>query len=89
MGNYDRARDLYQQALKKNPGSDEIYYDLAMTYGKMKNNGEYHYHFGIYFKKKNKQQSALFHFGEALKYFDKDPSKSQKIRDEMKSLRKK
>ena len=48
---------------------DEIYYSVAMAYGKLKNMGDSHYYFGLYFKKQKKNDTALFHFKEALKYY--------------------
>ena len=39
-----------------------VLYHLAMAYGKENQQGESHYYFGLYFKKKEKTESALFHF---------------------------
>ena len=58
-----------------------------MAYGKTNNPGDSHYYFGVYFKKKKKMDSALFHFKEALKYFPADGERSQEIEKELKSIK--
>lgn len=88
-GNHAQALAMYKQVELHNPDDDEIYYHLAMIYGKMKIVGESHYYFGVYFKKKERQQSALFHFREALKFFSKNQQKSQSIDNEIRELSKK
>lgn len=47
----------------------DINYHIAMSYGKLNQQGEAHYYFGLYFKKENKKESALFHFRKALDYY--------------------
>ncbi|MBN1662844.1 MAG: M48 family metalloprotease [Deltaproteobacteria bacterium] len=88
-GNYAAALDKYKQAEIQDKGNDEIYYNLAVAYGKTNETGLSHYYFGIYFKKKDRRQSAIFHFQEALKFLSQDAQKSQDIQEELKSLRKK
>lgn len=83
-GNYKSAIEIYKYVENKKPADVDVHYNLAVAYGRMNNLGESHYHFGIYFKKKNKQESSLFHFREALKYFPADSRRAQDINNEMK-----
>jgi predicted Zn-dependent protease len=84
VGNYTSAIEMYKNVENKKPGEADVHYNLAVAYGRMNNLGESHYHFGIYFKKKKKLESALFHFREALKYFPPDGPRAQDINNEMK-----
>jgi tetratricopeptide (TPR) repeat protein len=86
QGDYATALNLYKKIEKKNIDDVDVYYSIAMAYGKTNNPGDSHYNFGIYFKKKNKMDSALFHFKEALKYFPNYSEKSQEIEKEIKSI---
>ena len=86
QGDYMTALNLYKKIEKKNIDDADVYYSIAMAYGKTNNPGDSHYNFGIYFKKKNKMDSALFHFKEALKYFPKYSEKNQEIEQEIKSI---
>jgi predicted Zn-dependent protease len=88
QGEYTNALDLYNKLEKKNAGDADLYYNIAMSYGKINNQGDSHFNFGIYFKKKNKRESALFHFKEALKYFPQYSEKSEEIEKEIKSFEK-
>ena len=87
-GQYKSALDLFRRAEKKNIDDADIYYNLAMAYGKMDNPGDSHYNFGIYFKKKNKLESALFHFQAALTFFPKESERAKDINKEIESLKK-
>ena len=71
-GNYLAAIHIYKQLIDKSITDVEVYYNLAFAYGKTNNPGESHYNFAIYFKKKGKSASALFHFKEAIKHFPPD-----------------
>ena len=64
---------------QRRPDDPEIYYNLAMVYGKTGGTGDSHYYFGLYFKKKGKMDSALFHFKAALKEFSQNHPKSKEI----------
>ena len=83
-GNYISAIEMYKKVEIKKPEEAEVQYNLAVAYGRTNNLGESHYHFGIYFKKKNKPESALFHFREALKYFPPDGPRAKEINNEIK-----
>jgi predicted Zn-dependent protease len=66
----------------------DSHYHLAMAYGNIKDMGASHYHFGLYFKKNRKKESALFHFKSALKYFANNDSKIKDIEKEIEELEK-
>ena len=87
QGDYTAALNLYKRIEKKNIIDADIYYSIAMAYGKTNNPGDSHYYFGVYFKKKKKIDSALFHFQEALKYFPTQGERSQEIEKEIKSIK--
>jgi hypothetical protein len=66
----------------------DIYYNIAMTYGRTNHPGESHYYFGRFFKEKKRKDSALFHFKSALPYFPKDSDRALEIDKEIKALKK-
>lgn len=85
---FREALDLYRKYQQKNAKETNIYYNLAMMYGRTGDNGMSHYNFGIYFKKKGKPDSAIFHFQSALKSFSPDSDKYAEITSELAELRK-
>jgi predicted Zn-dependent protease len=87
QGDYTSALSLYKRIEKRNIADADIYYSIAMAYGKTDNPGNSHYYFGVYFKKKKKMDSALFHFKEALKYFPANSERSQEIEKEIRSIK--
>lgn len=86
LNDHAAALGYYQTYRKENPGDDSIYYNLAMAYGKMNDKGESHYNFGIFFKKKQKPKSALFHFEAALACFPPDSERASEIKKELEGL---
>lgn len=86
IGKFSIALELYEKFRNDNPDNEDIYYNLAMMYGKTNNSGDSHYNFGIYFKKKHKPRSALFHFKAAEKDYPPESSKGMLIRKEIDSL---
>jgi len=87
-GDYAAALSIYRQLEKKKTDDPEIYYNLAMAYGKTNNPGESHYNFGLYFKKKQRLDSAMFHFHLALKYYPQDSEKARQIQSEIATIKK-
>jgi predicted Zn-dependent protease len=87
LGDYGTALNIYKKLENKNIDEADVYYSIAMAYGKTHSHGASHYNFGLYFKKKNKPDSALFHFKEALKYFPKDSEKYEEIVKAIKSIK--
>lgn len=84
---YPEALDLYRQYRDRMPADTDIYYNLAMVYGKMNDQPESHYNFGIYFKKQDKVKSAVFHFEEALKHAPPESDLARDIKKELDALR--
>ena len=94
LGRTFEARDdmpnalrLYKKLEEKHLDDQEVFYNLAMAYGKANQTGDSHYYFGLYFKKKGKPDSALFHFKAALKSFPPETIRSQEITKEIESLK--
>ncbi|MCX5849134.1 MAG: tetratricopeptide repeat protein, partial [Deltaproteobacteria bacterium] len=86
LGKYQNALDCYLKLKDKIFDNEDINYFIAMTYGKLNNQGESHYYFGLYFKKEKKKESALFHFKEALNYFPQDSERNNAINQAIKEL---
>jgi len=86
LGDMPNALGLFKKLEERRPDDPEIYYNLAMAYGKTGGAGDSHYYFGLYFKKKGKVESALFHFKAALKEFSQNPPKAKEIKKEIDSL---
>jgi tetratricopeptide (TPR) repeat protein len=87
QGDHTAALSFYKKIEKKNMIDADMYYSVAMAYGKTNNPGDSHYYFGLYFKKKKKMESALFHFKEALKYFPAQGERSREIEKEIRSIK--
>jgi len=86
LGKYQNALDCYLKLKYKSLNDEDINYFIAMTYGKLNNQGESHYYFGLYFKKAKKKESALFHFKEALSYFPQGSERNNAINQAIKEL---
>ena len=86
-GQYASALDLYRGLETKRIDDMDVYYDMAMAYGKMNQPGESHFNFGRFFMKKKKKESALFHFNAALPYFPKGSDRSLEIEKSIKDLK--
>ena len=88
LGTYtnDSIVATHKKFMKENPDDIPIYYNLAMLYGKINMPGESHYNFGIFFKKKHKLKSALFHFKAAQNFFPPDSEMAGKISEEIDSI---
>jgi beta-barrel assembly-enhancing protease len=67
---------------------EDIYYNLAMLHGKANHPFESHLNFGMFFKKKKKYESALFHFKAALQNAAPGNPKAAYIDQEIKDLQK-
>jgi len=86
-GDVRKALDLYKKLEEKHLADPDVLYTLAMAYGKVNQTGDSHYYFGVYFKKKGKPESALFHFRAATKYFPSDSARAQEIAKQIESLK--
>ena len=87
-GSYREALDLYLKYRIRNPGDTNIYYNIAMMYGRTGDNAMSHYNFGIFFKRKGKTDSAIHHFEQALKLFAPGSEKYAEISAEIDALKK-
>jgi tetratricopeptide (TPR) repeat protein len=87
LGDYATALSIYKKLENKRIDDADVYYSIAIAYGKTHNPGASHYNFGLYFKKKNKRESALYHFKEALKYFPQYSEKYEEIEKEIKFVK--
>ena len=67
---------------------EDTYYAMAMIYGKANHPLESHYNFGLFFKKKKKIDSALFHFKAALESAPPGSAKAIDIDKEIADLQK-
>ena len=85
-GNYQKALDYFLKLENRSTNDYDLNYQIAMAYGKLNNQGESHYYFGLHFKKDKKKESALFHFREALNYFPMDSQRSIAINQAIKEL---
>lgn len=66
LGEKEKALEQLKMLEKKQlGGEEELYYNMATLYGKLGNKGASHFYFGLYFKKKNRLESALYHFRAA------------------------
>jgi len=86
LGDMTGALRLFKRMEANRPDDPEIFYNLAMVYGKTGQTGDSHYYFGLYFKKKGKMDSALFHMKSAQKYFSPNHPKLVEIKKEIDSL---
>jgi predicted Zn-dependent protease len=79
LENYQKALESFLKLENSALDDVDINYHIAMAYGKLNNQGESHYYFGLYFKKAKKKESSLFHFKEALKYFSAGSERAEAI----------
>lgn len=87
LGDLPAALAVYKKIEKMRLNDEDILYNLAMAYGKANYPGDSHYYFGLYFKKKGKPESALFHFDKAVKLFPANSARSREIAKEIESLK--
>jgi beta-barrel assembly-enhancing protease len=87
LGDMTGALRLYKKLESSRTDDPEIYYNLAMVYGKTGQAGDSHYYFGIYFKKKGKMDSALFHLKAAQRNFPPSHPKMDEIKKEIDSIK--
>jgi beta-barrel assembly-enhancing protease len=86
LGDMPNALSLFKKLEEQRPDDPESYFNLATAYGKTGEAGDSHYYFGLFFKKKGKVESALFHFKAALKEFSRNAPKAKEIQKEIDSL---
>ena len=79
LANYQKALDSFLKLENSSLDDVDIIYHIAMAYGKLGNQGEFHYYFGLHLKKEKKKDSSIFHFKEALKYFSAGSERAEAI----------
>ncbi|MEE9911180.1 MAG: M48 family metalloprotease [Deltaproteobacteria bacterium] len=85
-GDYPNALKSFLKLQDKTFGEIDINYYIAMSYGRLNEQGESHYYFGLYFKKEKKKESALFHFRKALGFYPEGTQRAIAISDAIKEL---
>ncbi len=88
LGDFESTLRIYRRLNPEKIVDEDIHYNMAVAYGRTGDSGNSHYHFGVYFKKKNKRESALFHFQAALPHFPGDSERGRSIAKEINSLSK-
>jgi beta-barrel assembly-enhancing protease len=87
MGDFQNALNYFLKLQDKTFHDVDIHYHIAMSYGRLNQQGEAHYYFGLYFKKENKRESALFHFRKALEYFPEGTPRAVAINNSIRELK--
>ena len=88
LGDFASAVKIYGRLNPEKIADEDIHYNMAVAYGRTGDSGNSHYHFGLYFKKKRKRESALFHFQAARPHFPKGSERGRSIEKEINSLSK-
>ena len=88
MNLLDKALIAYLQARELNASSQDIYYHLGVTYGKMNQLTRAHHNLGIFFRLKGERKKALFHFETALKFPELDDKEKKALFREIESISK-
>jgi len=88
LGDFESTLKIYSRLNPEKIVDEDIHYNMAVAYGRTGDPGNSHYHFGVYFKKKKKKESALFHFRAALSHFPKDSERGRSIEKEISALTK-
>ena len=86
MGDLQGALDCFKTLVNTAPDYLPGTRYLGETYGKLGNDGEAHYHLGIYNQKKGEFKIAEFHFKRALNLLAKDGERRQAIEKALKEL---
>lgn len=86
LGSFQKALENFLKLENSELDNVDINYHIAMSYGKLSNQGEFHYFFGLYLKKAKKRDSSLFHFKEALKYCAQGSERAEAINNAIKEL---
>jgi len=85
-GDFQSALNCFLKFQGKTFDDIDINYHIAMSYGRLNQQGESHYYFGLFFKKEKKKESALFHLRKALEYFPEGTPRAVAIHDAIKEL---
>jgi predicted Zn-dependent protease len=83
LGAYQEAINLLKRLASINPGRNEVYYHLGISYGRQNKLALAHYNFGLYFKALGEVKKAHFHFQKAKELAQNDMDLLKKIRTAM------
>ena len=86
LGNFQKALENFLKLENSTFEDVDINYHIALSYGKLNTQGEFHYYFGLYLKKAKKKDSSLFHFKEALKFYAQGSERTETINKAIKEL---
>jgi len=86
IGEYEKAISLLKRLTFSTKATPQVYYQLGMSYGRLKKLAQAHYYFGMYFKKLGRLQKARFHFIEAKRLSKGDTALQRKIARESKGI---
>ena len=86
LGDFQNALNCFLKLESKITPDSDIYYLIAMSYGRLGLQGESHYYFGWHFKKEKKTQSAIFHFRAAQNFYPKGSDRSNIIDEAIRDL---
>ena len=86
VGDFQNALNCFLKLQDKTFDDIDINYHIAMSYGRLNQQGESHYYFGLYFKREQKKESALFHFRQALTYYPEGTPRAVAIHDALNEL---
>ena len=86
MGDFQSALNCFLKIQDKRFDDIDVSYHIAMSYGRLNQLGEFHYYFGLYFKKEKKKESALFHFRKALDFYPEGTPRAVAIHNTINEL---
>lgn len=82
-GDKDTSLKIYQYLKTKGFDSPDLYYNIGVIYGEKGLWGPAHYHLAVFFKKKGERANALYHFRQALNFYQGDLKKQEEINREI------
>jgi len=85
-GDFDKAVSVLDLLKGKRIDDDDYFYTLAKIHGRAGHKFESHYNFGIYFKRKKRTESALFHFKAALQSLPPGDGRAEEVKGEIAAL---
>ncbi len=86
-GNLEASLDAYLRAKEINPDMVDLYYSLAMVYGKRDDACNSHRNLSAYFSKRGELKYALIHLEKALDYCEETGEIKEEIRRLEKALK--
>jgi beta-barrel assembly-enhancing protease len=84
--NLYEALETFKTLCDKHPDYAPGMYSLGETYGKLGNLDQAHYHLGMYYKHKGRENNARFHLQKALELSSRNPERQETIREALQNL---